>query len=72
MPSEAQKRARDKWDATNMTLVSCKMRRDLADEFKSAAKANGTTPGALIRGWIDGYMQKNKPVEQSAGNFEPN
>lgn len=72
MPSESQKRARDKWDATNMTLVSCKMRRDLADEFKSAAKANGTTPSALIRGWIDGYMQKNKPVEQSAGNFEPN
>lgn len=58
MPSEAQKRARDKWDATNMTLVSCKMRRDLADDFKSAAKASGTTPSALIRGWIDAYMQK--------------
>ena len=43
MPSEAQKRARDKWDAT--------------------AKANGTTPSALIRGWIDAYMQKNEPAE---------
>lgn len=63
MPSEAQKRARDKWDATNMTLVSCKMRRDLADDFKSAAKANGTTSSALIRGWIDAYMQKNEPAE---------
>lgn len=63
MPSEAQKRARDKWDATNMTLVSCKMRRDLADDFKSVAKANGTTPSALIRGWIDAYMQKNEPAE---------
>ena len=63
MPSEAQKRARDKWDATNMTLVSCKMRRDLPDDFKSAAKANGTTPSALIRGWIDAYMQKNEPAE---------
>ena len=63
MSSEAQKCARDKWDATNMTLVSCKMRRDLADDFKSAAKANGTTPSALIRGWIDAYMQKNEPSE---------
>ena len=63
MPSEAQKHARDKWDAENMTLVSCKMRRDIADNFKSAAKANGTTPSALIRGWINTYMQQNKPVE---------
>lgn len=63
MPSEAQKRAKNRWDAENMAVVSCKMRRDLADSFKAAAKANGTTPNELIRGWIDAYTQRNKPAE---------
>ena len=63
MPTDAQKRARNKWDSENMTLISCKMRRDLADDFRSAAKANGTTPSALIRGWIDAYMRQNNPAE---------
>lgn len=63
MPTDAQKRARNKWDAENMTLISCKMRRDLADDFRSAAKANGTTPSALIRGWIGAYMRQNKSAE---------
>lgn len=63
MPTDAQKRARNKWDAENMTIVGCKMRRDLAEAFKAAAKANGTTPNALIRAWIDAYMQGNAPAE---------
>lgn len=63
MPTDAQKRARNKWDAENMAIVACRMRRDLAEEFKAAAKADGTTPNELIRGWISEYMQKSKPAE---------
>ena len=63
MPTEAQKRARNKWDAENMAPISCKLRRDLAETFKATAKTNGTTPNELIRGWISDYMQKNKPAE---------
>lgn len=63
MPTDAQKRARNKWDAENMAIVACRMRRDLAEAFKTAAKADGTTPNELIRGWISEYMQKSKPAE---------
>ena len=63
MKSEAKRRADAKWDAKNMAVISAKLRRDLAEEFKSAAKSNGTTPNALICGWIDAYMQQNKSVE---------
>ena len=60
MPTEAQKRTRDKWDAENMSVISCKLKREIAENFKTAARANGTTPNELIRGWIATYL------------FEPN
>lgn len=60
MPTEAQKRARDKWDAENMSVISCKLKREIAESFKAAAKANGTTPNELFRGWIAGYLEAHK------------
>lgn len=59
MPTEAQKRSRDKWDAKNMAVLTCKLKRERAEEFKLAAKANGTTPNELIRGWIAAYMEEH-------------
>ena len=61
--SEAQKRTRNKWDAENMSVISCKLKREIAEEFKTTAKANGTTPNELFRGWISEYMQQNNPAE---------
>lgn len=57
MLTDAQRRANNKWDRENMANISCKMRREIAEEFKAAAKANGTTPNELIRGWIAAYLQ---------------
>lgn len=56
MLSDAQKRSRDKWDAENMSVISCKLKREIAESFKAAAKSNGTTPNELIRGWIVAYL----------------
>lgn len=58
MINSAQKRARNKWDAENMAVLSCKLKREIAETFKATAKANGTTPNELIRGWIDAYIRK--------------
>lgn len=63
MLTDAQRRANNKWDRENMSNINCKMRREIAEEFKAAAKANGTTPNALIRAWIDEYIQNCKPTE---------
>ena len=57
MPSEAQKRTRNKWDAENISVISCKLKREIAENFKTAAKANGTTPNELFRGWIAAYLK---------------
>lgn len=58
MITSAQKRARNKWDAENMSVIPCKLKREIAETFKATAKANGTTPNELIRKWIDAYIQK--------------
>ena len=56
MPTDTQRRARNKWDAENMSVISCKLKREIAENFKTAAKSNGTTPNELIRGWIAAYL----------------
>lgn len=56
MPTDTQRRARNKWDAENMSVISCKLKREIAERFKAAAKSNGTTPNELIRGWIAVYL----------------
>lgn len=60
MPTDAQKRTRNKWDAENMSVISCKLKREIAKTFKATAKANGTTPNELIRGWIAAYLEEEK------------
>ena len=39
-----------------MSVISCKIKREIADNFKAAAKSSGTTPNELIRCWINDYL----------------
>ena len=58
MQSDSQRRATAKWQAENMTNVAARVRREVAEEFKAAAKEDGTTPNELLRGWISKYINK--------------
>lgn len=60
MTSDAQRRATAKWQAENMTNVAARVRREIAEEFKAAAQADGTTPNELIRGWIGDYVNREE------------
>lgn len=65
--SEAKKKANAKWDAANMKLIGCKLRKDTAERFKQYAQEHGTTPNALIREYImrllDGWEPGTVPKE---------
>lgn len=63
MRTDAQRRAQNKWAAANMSIVACKIKRDIAESFKAAAKANGTNPNALIHEWIVAYLEKQGAEE---------
>lgn len=60
--TEARKRANKKWDAENMQIVACKVKKSTASDFKELAKANGTTPNELLRNFIQDYI-KEKAAE---------
>ena len=65
MTTEAQKKSRNKWDAENMTVLGCKVRKDIADDFKAACKIAGTTPNAVFRAALEDFMAKaGKPSER--------
>ncbi len=56
MQTDAQRKAKAKWHAKNLTNVAACLRREVAEDFKAAAKRDGTTPNELIRGWIAAYL----------------
>lgn len=49
MPTDAQKKARDKWDRENMTVMGCKVKKSDAERYKAAAAARGTTCSEVMR-----------------------
>ena len=52
MPSEAQKKSRNKWDKENMASLGCKIRKEYAERFNQYAEDNGTTANALIKDFV--------------------
>ena len=61
---ESQRRAADAWDSKNMLTIGCKMRRELAEEFKRAAQENGTTASALIKQFVLQYLGKTEEDDE--------
>lgn len=62
--TESKRRANNKWDAANMTVLGCKVRKSRAEAFKAACKAAGTTPNAVFTAAIDRFMEE----QQGAGD----
>lgn len=58
--TDAKRRANNKWDAANMTVLGCKIRKDKAEAFRAACKAAGTTPNAVFKEAINRFMDQQK------------
>ena len=58
--TDAKRRANNKYIRENMTTLGCKMRKDYAEEFKAACKANGTTPNAIFKAAADQFMEDHR------------
>lgn len=52
MVSEAQKKARNKWDKENMAQISCKLKKEYKERFQGYAKEQGKTVNALLTEYI--------------------
>ena len=68
--SEKKKISNAKWDKENMTVLACKVRKEVAEQFKAACAAQGTTSNAVLQQAVKAYLNEHLTPEQShaAGN----
>ena len=59
MVTRAERANNNKWDAVNMTVLGCKVKRDEADAFREACRMPGTSPNAIFKAAIDDFMRKS-------------
>lgn len=71
--SEKKKKSNAKWDKENMTVLACKVRKEVADKFKKACAAEDTTSNAVlqqaVRDYIDAHPVPEEP-EAPPGDAE--
>lgn len=65
--TDAQRRARNKYDAANMTTLGCRMRKEYAEKFKGACYSAGTTPNAVFTAAAADFMEKNANNNKTSG-----
>ena len=51
-PSEAQKKASNKYNAAHMATLGCKVKKAEAEAFRAYAEAHGKTSNALIKEYV--------------------
>lgn len=56
--SNAQRRARAKWDGEHLTTLGTQCRREQADKYRSAAARAGTTVSAVMRSALDKLLEE--------------
>lgn len=59
MVTRAKRASNNKWDAENMQVLACKIRRDRAETFKAACKLEETTPNEVFRKAIDRFLEEH-------------
>lgn len=65
--SEKKKKSNAKWDKENMTVLACKVRKEVADKFKKACAAEDTTSNAVLQQAVRDYIDAHPvPEEQEA------
>lgn len=58
--NDTAKKARAAWNRENMKTVGANVKKDVAEKFAEIAKRQGTTPGAMVRGFILRTVEKEK------------
>lgn len=62
MLTDARKRATAKWNKENLITLSCKVKKDLAVEFRGYCKEQNTTANAVLQAYV-------KKVVESGGKL---
>lgn len=69
MPSEKQKGYRNEWDRKNMVVLGCKVRKEVAENFRAACSARGTNVNAVFLKTISEFLADGAHGEASTGDI---
>lgn len=64
---EARKRANQKWDRQNMTVIGCKVTKEKAQAFREACAALGAVPNRLLMQVITETIEKAEQMGYNSG-----
>lgn len=67
MVTRAKRAGNNKWDKENMKVLSCKVRRELAEDFQEACRRAGTTPNAVFRQAMEKLIEETGSGPEDAG-----
>ena len=59
MKTDAQKKARNKWNKQHMSTIACSLKKTYAEQFKQYAEEHGTTPSTILREYIIELLKRN-------------
>ena len=59
MVTRAKRASNNKWDAANMVVLGCKIRRDEAEAFRAACRQASTTPSAVFHDAIREFLEQH-------------
>ena len=57
------------WDKENMRTLGVNLKKETAEKFKEYAKANDTTVGALLRGFIESTVSGVEKYNTPTGGY---
>lgn len=60
MVTPKKRASNNKWDAANMTVLGCKVRKDYADRVRACCETNGDTVNAVLRAALDRYLEQHE------------
>ena len=60
MVSEAQKKARNKYDSENMDRVTVKVKKELLQEFRQVVQDSGDKVNTVLREAMETYIKEHK------------
>ena len=59
------------WDKANMKTLGANMKRETAEAFQQYARSQGTTVGALLRGFVEATVEGKQVAHHNPDNYNP-
>ena len=66
-PSEAQKRASNKYNLEHMSTLGCKVRKKEAEAFKSYCAVQGKTANTVLKEYVLTCINQSNDIENGEG-----